>query len=95
MAKFFFHFKRDGELIIDDDGLDLPSITEASQFALASARELLAEAVRFGKPTIPDAVVVVDDTGRSLLELALVAVLPEPLRVTTRQQSSGLSASAS
>jgi len=80
MARFYFHVKGDGVLITDDEGLDLPGMSEASRTALETARELLAEAVKFGKPTIPEAVVVADEGGRPLLELAIVAVLPEPLR---------------
>ncbi len=80
MARFYFHIKGDGVLVTDDEGLDLPSTSEAAKIALASARELLADAIRFGKPQVPEAIVVADEAGRPLLELALVAVLPEPLR---------------
>ncbi len=80
MAKFFFHMKQQGELVTDDEGLDLPSMSEASRAALATARELLAEAIRFGKSNVPEAIIVEDDAGRPVLELKLVAVLPEPLR---------------
>jgi hypothetical protein len=80
VAKFFFHMKQQGELVTDDEGLDLPSMSEASRAALATARELLAEAIRFGKSNVPEAIIVEDDAGRPVLELKLVAVLPEPLR---------------
>jgi hypothetical protein len=80
VAKFFFHVKQDGELVTDDEGRDLPGMSEASRAALATARELLAEAIRFGKPNIPEAIIVEDEAGRPLLEVELVAVLPEPLR---------------
>jgi hypothetical protein len=80
VAKFFFHVKQDGELVTDDEGRDLPGMSEASRAALATARELLAEAIRFGKSNIPEAIIVEDEAGRPLLEVELVAVLPEPLR---------------
>jgi hypothetical protein len=79
MARFFFHLKSDGELITDDDGIDLPGLSEATREALQSAREPLAEAIKTGKPTLPVALVVADETGQTLLELPLVEVLPEPL----------------
>jgi hypothetical protein len=84
VAKFFFHVKRDGELITDDEGLDLPSMSEASRAALATARELLADAVKFGKSDVPEAIILEDDAGRLLLELELVAVLPESLSGSRR-----------
>ena len=64
MVKFFFHVKRDGELVTDDDGLDLPSMSEASRAALATARELLADAVKFGKANVPEAIILEDEAGR-------------------------------
>jgi hypothetical protein len=79
MARFFFHLKSGGELIADDEGIDLPGLTEATREALQSARELLAEAIKTARPTVPEAVVVVDETGKPLLELPLVEILPEPL----------------
>ncbi len=79
MARFFFHLKSGDELITDDDGIDLPGLSEATREALQSAQELLAEAIKAARPTLPEALVVVDDAGQPLLELPLVEVLPEPL----------------
>jgi hypothetical protein len=79
MARFFFHLKSGGELMADEEGIDLPGLTEATREALQSARELLAEAIKTASPTVPEAVVVVDETGQPLLELPLVEVLPESL----------------
>jgi hypothetical protein len=88
MARFFFHLKSGGELITDDDGIDLPGLGEATREALQSARELLAEAIKMAKPRLPEALVVADEAGQPLLELPLVEALPEPLinkiRCTTR-----------
>jgi hypothetical protein len=80
MARFYFHLKGDGVLVTDDEGLDLPSISEATKVALASARELLADAIKFGKPQVPEAIIVADEMGQPLLELPLVEVLPAPLQ---------------
>jgi hypothetical protein len=49
--------------------------------ALLSARELVADAIKAGSPNVPKAFVVADDTGRTLLELPLIEVLPERLKV--------------
>jgi hypothetical protein len=80
MARFYFHLKGDGVLVTDDEGLDLPSISEATKVALASARELLADAIKFGKPQVPEAIIVADEMGQPLLELPLVEILPAPLQ---------------
>lgn len=79
MARFFIHLKSDGELITDDEGIDLPDLSEATREALQCARELLAEAIKTGKRMVPEALVVADETGRPLLELPLIEVLPKPL----------------
>jgi hypothetical protein len=80
MAKFYFHLKADGELVTDDEGVDLPSMTDATRLALESARELLANAIKFGNAKVPEAFVVADETGQALFELPLVEVLPGPLK---------------
>jgi hypothetical protein len=80
MARFYFHLKGDRVLVTDDEGLDLPSISEATKVALASARELLADAIKFGKPQVPEAIIVADEMGQPLLELPLVEILPAPLQ---------------
>lgn len=80
MALFYFHLKGDGVLVTDDEGADLPSMSEATRVALASARELLADAIKFGKPQVPEAIIIADEAGRTLLELHLVEILPASLR---------------
>jgi hypothetical protein len=63
MARFFFHLKSGDELITDDDGIDLPGLSEATREALQSAPELLAEAIKAVKPALPEALVVTDEAG--------------------------------
>jgi hypothetical protein len=38
------------------------------------------EAIKFGKPKVPEAFVIADEAGRTLLELPLTEALPEPLK---------------
>jgi hypothetical protein len=80
MARFFFHVRNDGELISDHDGIDLPGLNEAAREALQSVRELLAEAIKTGKPKVAEAVLVADEAGQIVLEMPVIVVLPEPLR---------------
>jgi hypothetical protein len=80
MARFYFHLKGDGVLVTDDEGLDLPSTSEATKIALASARELLADAIKFGKTQIPEAIIVADAAGQPMLEVPFVQIIPDPLK---------------
>lgn len=49
MQRYFFHIRQDGELTEDPDGSEFSSIDEARDYAIKSARELLANKVRNGK----------------------------------------------
>jgi hypothetical protein len=81
MARFFIHLKSGGgELITDDDGIDLQDLREATLEAWQGARELLAEAIKTARHEVPEAILVADESGKTLFELPLVEVLPEPLR---------------
>ena len=80
MGHFYFHVKDGGDLIQDEEGIELPSVEAAKRLALQTARELLCQAVKAGKATVPEAVVIADDAGRQLDILPLAAVLPEPLK---------------
>jgi hypothetical protein len=81
MGRFYFHLKAGGELVPDDEGSELSGLNEAKREALQGARELLAEAIKTGSPKVPEALVIADEAGRTLHELPLVDVLPEPLKV--------------
>ena len=78
MVRFYFHLKEGCELIADDHGTELPSVEAATREALRSARELLADAIRFGVSRVPDSVVIADEAGRTLHVLPMVEALPEP-----------------
>jgi hypothetical protein len=40
----------------------------------------LANAIKAGKPTVPEALVSADEDGRTLEVMPLASVLPEPLK---------------
>jgi hypothetical protein len=44
-----------------------------------AAREVLAEAIKTGKPEIPDAFVIADEAGQELAIVPLATVLPNRL----------------
>src|SRR3954454_23469659 len=73
MARFYFHLQDGGELIPDQEGTDLPDCETPKQEALHSARELLSNAIRTGKPKVPEAFVIADEAGQMLDVVPLAA----------------------
>jgi hypothetical protein len=80
MARFYFHIREGGKVIADEEGIELPSVEAVRKEALRCARDLLADAIKFGKPTVPEALVIADEAGQPVEIVQLAAVLPEPLR---------------
>jgi hypothetical protein len=77
MGRFYFHLRQGDELIPDEEGQDLPDVSEALHEALMAARELLAEAIKAGKDRVPDEVVIADESGH-VETIPLALVLPKP-----------------
>lgn len=49
MPRFYFHFKEDGYIYVDDVGHELPSLEDAEQEATITAAALLRDAAVKGK----------------------------------------------
>ena len=71
-----FHFNsRTGDVMLPDiEGEDLPDLASAGTVAISSAREALAEAVKFGD-TPPDIIQVTDSEGFEVAIVPLMEVL--------------------
>jgi hypothetical protein len=80
MGRFYFHVRVGDQLIRDEEGIDLPDFSAARREAIESARELLADAIKAGRPEILEAFVIVDEGGREIDAVLLAAVLPENLK---------------
>ena len=70
MPRFFTHIRTEARLITDDEGADLDDLNAARRYAVAAAREMLAERVRTGKPMGRDVFEVTAEAG------AVVLVMP-------------------
>jgi hypothetical protein len=46
MARYFFHLVAGDQLILDEEGTELPDLAAAQREAKLGARELLGEAIR-------------------------------------------------
>ena len=75
MSRFYFHLQAGGQVVLDDEGIDLPDLSAAQREAMQSARELLADAIKSGKPEVAEAFVITDEVGRALA--VVLAVLPK------------------
>ena len=74
-GRFYFHLRAGDKPTPDEEGMDLPDFSAAHREALLAARELLSEAIKSGKPEVPEALVITDETGRPLGTVPLATVL--------------------
>jgi hypothetical protein len=72
-----FHLQADDQ-IVPDEGVDLLDLSAAEQEAILAARELLAEAIKSGRPEVPEIFLIADEEGRALAIVPFTAVLPRP-----------------
>jgi hypothetical protein len=78
LARFYFHFQDGSSRIDDQEGIDLPSPDRAASEALMAARQLMAEAIKFGTDPGFDAVVVADEQVVARVDIA--GTLPKRLQ---------------
>ena len=71
-----FHFNsRTGDVVLPDpEGEELPNLAAAREVALATAREVLLEAVKVGEVP-PDHIQVTDSKGKEVAIVPLTEVL--------------------
>ena len=74
MGRFYFHVRAGDGLTRDEDN------ATARHEAILAAREILAEAIKDGKPNVADAFVIMDEAGRTVDIVPLAAVLPEHMK---------------
>jgi hypothetical protein len=80
MSRFYFHVRMGERFIADQEGSDFLDIAAARLEALATARDVLADAIRSGKDDIPEAFVIADGEGHELEAVPLASVLPKRLK---------------
>src|SRR5260221_14725928 len=78
MGRFYFHLQADDQIVPDDEGVDLPDLSAAEHEAILAARELLAEAIKSGRPEVPEAFVIADEEGRALAIVPFTAGFARP-----------------
>jgi hypothetical protein len=80
MPRFYVHFRHGDMVATDDTGLDVPGLEEASAAALVSAREILAENVKYNADNPITETIVTDETGDPLTTIASKDILPGRLK---------------
>lgn len=78
MPRYFFHLRNDHETV-DDEGSDFADDQAAQKEALATARELLADAIKSGKKSLPEQIVVADASSREVATINIKDLLPASL----------------
>jgi hypothetical protein len=79
MPRFYINFRSGDHVAIDDEGIEVQDIEAAGKVAILSARELIGEAIKHGGSTVPDAVIVCDESGSNLLTLSVADILSKSL----------------
>ena len=80
MVRFYFHIQMREKILPDLDGIELPDIATATDEALLTLREMLADAIRTGNKNMPDRLIITDSVGRELAVVSLADALPKALR---------------
>ena len=83
MPTYFFHSRQGDETFEDPEGTVLSDIQAARRYALSAAREFLAHSIRFDCLP-PDAIIVADQSGRELLTVLTIEMLPDNIRKLLR-----------
>jgi hypothetical protein len=80
MPIFFFKFRTGNRSEEDPRGVDLPDLDAAVEEATQAAREIVSDAVRFGRDDAPEEIIITDDADRRLSAVTLADVVPVTLR---------------
>jgi hypothetical protein len=68
MPRYFFHVYNH-EIVMDEEGLDLPDLDAAREIALDSARDLVCDSVHQGHLNLDHRIEVVDESGATVIVL--------------------------
>jgi hypothetical protein len=80
MPRFYISFQSSKGFQQDDEGMDLPGLEEARAAAITSAREVLADDIKFAANDTMLAVIITSEDGQELARISAKDILPEPLK---------------
>ncbi|MDB5474258.1 MAG: hypothetical protein JWP99_1561 [Devosia sp.] len=68
MPRYYFNYRTDSELIVDQDGRELPNLDAAEHNAAELGRAIIDQAASSGGNTgLPRSIEITDDSGEELL----------------------------
>jgi hypothetical protein len=67
--RYFFHLRESGDIVVDEEGRELPGIAAVEAAARVNARSVIAGEARTGKLPLAACIEVHDDQGQRVLEL--------------------------
>ncbi len=69
MPRYFFHIKRGQVTVLDQDGIELPSLEDAAKEAIRRGQELASKASAQGTSGIRRMIIIADSEWRTMIEV--------------------------
>jgi hypothetical protein len=92
MRRYYLHLRDfEGGIVEDEEGSSLASLREARDEALKAAKELLGKTIKHGEDAAFEAVLVVDEEGKQLAAVPVIAALPEAIVHTLKDPEKAVS----
>lgn len=80
MTRYFFHLRRDGEIVSDVEGDEFSSDDAARLSAINAVREMVAALIKSGRVVADEYVDVSDDAGKLLFSVSFHDVVQNHLK---------------
>ncbi len=78
MPRFYLHYREPDDLIVDQEGLELPDLEAAKAEAERAGRDILAEKVKLQQPLNHDVIEIASEDGQVLAKVALSRLIKLP-----------------
>jgi hypothetical protein len=69
MPRYFFHIKRGQVTVLDQDGIELPSLEDAAKEAMRRGQELASKASAQGTSGTRRMIIIADSEWRTMIEV--------------------------
>lgn len=73
--RYYLNVRIDGELIVDNEGIDLPDLSDVAEEAIQAARDIVADRVKHGQRVDDSVFEVVDLSGATVMTIPIRSVL--------------------
>jgi hypothetical protein len=73
--RYYLNIRTGNELIIDDEGVDLPDLGDVAEEARQAARDILADRIKHGEKVDDGIFEVLDASGATVMTIPIRSVL--------------------